>query len=451
MRVYNEAKALLRRDMDVTPAPETEALVARIRDEWAADTIAPPVRPTVPAAPGRSGPPRIAVLPLRQFLDRPLASHISDGIAADIISQLAGLRELTVISHGSTVSLRDAAMDPAAIGRKLNAQYLVVCNLRRAGDRLRLTTELTDAETNAVIASFNDHVDAALSFEDQDRIVARLVNRLVPQVRETELRRIRGKRPDVLSVYEKILLSREHITLLNRDRFTEAKVLLDEVMQQDPGYGEAYALAAEWHGAMIGEGWSTDRATGVAAVEHLTQTALRHDGNNIRALISYGHRRSMSYRDHAGAIRVFEQALSVAPCSAPAWALSGLCFAYAGDGVEAVRQATRALELSPFDRESYKFYHALCVAHYTGGDYDQAAEWGKRALAAESLWRGTRGFTAASLAALGRLREARDLTAQMSAAAPGRRIKAVLNELPYQDANRLRRYGELLVAAGYPE
>ena len=48
----------------------------------------------------------------------------------------------------------------------------------------------------------------AMTFDDQDRIVARLVNVLIPQVRETELRRIRGQRPKALSVYEKILLSR---------------------------------------------------------------------------------------------------------------------------------------------------------------------------------------------------------------------------------------------------
>jgi DNA-binding SARP family transcriptional activator len=451
MRVYSEARTLLRREMDVTPAVETETLIARIREERAADTIILPARAAPPMTPAPGGPPRIAVLPLRQYLDKHLPSHISDGITADLISQLAGLRELTVISHGSTFALRDPAMDPREIGRKLNARYLVVCSLRPAGDSLRLTTELTEAETTAVILPFNDYVDSALSFKDQDRIVGRVVNQLVPQVRETELRRIRGQRPNVLGVYEKILLSREHITALDRDHFADAKTLLEEVMQEDSGYGEAYALAAEWHSAMIGERWSADRAGEVIAVERLIRTALRLDSNNIRALLSHGHRRSMSYRDQIGAMRIFRQALSVAPCSAPAWALSGLCFAYAGDGTEAVRQATRALEISPFDREAYKFYHALCVAHYTMGDYEQAADWGMRALAAESLWRGTRGFTAASLAAVGRLREAREITAQMCSLAPGRRIGAVLHDLPYQDAGRLRRYGEHLVMAGYPE
>jgi DNA-binding SARP family transcriptional activator/tetratricopeptide (TPR) repeat protein len=450
IRVYTDAKNLLRREMDVAPAAETEALIADVRNGLTPESAPSRTQVTLPAAPAPSGPPRIAVLPLRQSEDQPLASHLSDGITADIITQLAGLRELTVISHGSTFSLRDPHMEPHAIGRKLNARYLVIGRIRRGGDRLRLTTELTEAETGQIIFSHTDDADVAMSFDDQDRIVARLVNVLVPQVRETELRRIRGKRPKVLSVYEKILLSREHILQLNRDSFGVAKTLLDEVIEEDSGYGEAYALAAEWHGT-IGERWSNDRAGGLAEVERLNHTALSLDNCNLRALLSFGHRRSVSHRDQAGAMRMFEQALDVAPSSASAWALSGLCFAYAGNGTEAVRRAARALELSPFDREAYKLYHALCVAHYTDGNYQLAADWGLRALAERTGWRGTRGFTAASLAALARINDAREIVAQMRAGSPGRRLGAVLNDLAYQDADRLRLYGEHLRAAGYPD
>jgi DNA-binding SARP family transcriptional activator/TolB-like protein len=451
MRVYSDAKALLRRELDVDPAPETEALIGRIRGGWTAEPSALSTPMTVPAAAGYNGPPRIAVLPLRQFLDKPLASHISDGITADIIGQLAGLRELTVISHGSTFGLSDPNLDTREIERRLNARYVVVCNLYPADRRYRLTTTLTEAETSAVFPPFNDYVKAALSFEDQDRVVARLVNQLNLQVQEAELRRIRGQRPSVLSVYEKILLSREYITLLIRDRFGEAKALLDEVIQEDPGYGEGYALAADWHSAMVNEHWTTDRVEGIAAVERLSKTALSLDHRNLRALVSYAYRRSVNYRDHVGAIRMFDQALNDAPSSANAWALSGLSFAYAGNAAEAVNRTTRALDLSPYDRDIHKFYYALCVALYTLGDYEAAAEWGQRALNEKTVWSGARGYTAVSLAALGRLREAREIAAQMSALAPGRRVNEVVNDLAYQDPRRRKRFGELLAVAGYPE
>ena len=159
----------------------------------------------------------------------------------------------------------------------------------------------------------------------------------------------------------------------------------------------------------------------------------------------------MSYRDKSGAMRMFEQALDVAPSSATAWALSGLCSAYAGNAPEAVRRATRALELSPFDREAYKFYHALCVAHYTAGDYQIAADWGLRALGEKNFWHGTYGFTVASLAALSRLSDAREIIARSQARSPLRRIGAVLSDLAYQDSALLNKYGEHLRAAGFPD
>jgi tetratricopeptide (TPR) repeat protein len=148
---------------------------------------------------------------------------------------------------------------------------------------------------------------------------------------------------------------------------------------------------------------------------------------------------------------MFGQALEVAPCSANAWALSGLCFAYAGDPEEAVRRASHALDLSPYDREAYKFFHALCVAHYVGGNYEEAADWGLRALAEKTVWRGTRGFTAASLAAISRLNDAREIVEQMRTGSPNRRLAAVLNDLAFQDPARLTLYGEHLRSAGYPD
>jgi DNA-binding SARP family transcriptional activator len=452
VRVYNDAKARLREELDVAPALETEALMRRIIGRQSDDSARSVSQSAAATTPIYRGPPRIAVLPLRQFLDKPLPSHHSDGFVSDVIDQLAGLRDLTVIAHGSTLGLRDHVIDLPAIGRKLGARYLVVCNLHLAAGRLRLTTELAEAESGAIITPFNHDVDPTSFHENQDQVVARLVNKLAPQVREAELRRIRGKRPTVLSAYDKVLLSREHITMLDRSGFDEAKTLLSEVMQEDPGYAEAYALAAEWHGAMVGERWSTDRAADIAAVERLTRIALNLDGCNIRALVACGHRRSVSYRDHYGAMRMFDQALDVAPCSANAWAMSSYCYAFSGNAQEAVRRATRALELSPHDREAGKFYNALCVAHYTAENYELAAEWGHRALTEMSSWHGTGVYTAISLAALGRLREAREIAVQTMDRLPGQwQVEAMMSNHPYKDDDRRLRTAQHLLAAGFPD
>jgi len=391
------------------------------------------------------------VLPLRESGEYRLPAHVSDGLTSDVIAQLAGLRELSVISHGSTIGLRDPVMEPQSIGRLLNAHYLIMTRVRRGGDRLRLTTELTDAASGEVVYVHTDDTAAELSFEDQDRMVARLVNVLVPQVRESELRRIRGQRPKVLSVYDKILLSREQIMLVDREGLQEVRGLLAQVMEQDPGYGEAYALAADWHGIMVGEYWSSDRAADIAAIDQYSKTALRMDSCNLRALVSYGYRRAINHRDSTSAMRMFKQALDLAPSAANAWALSGLCCAFAGDAPEAVRRATRAVELSPFDREAYKFQHALCVAHYTNGDHESAVAHGLQALEETPVWRATLTFTAASLAALGRTDDAREIVERFSSRWKPRRVADVVASVAYRDIARRSTLADHLRAAGYPD
>jgi TolB-like protein len=222
---------------------------------------------TVPTIRRHRGQPRIAVLPMRQYLTKPIADQITNRITADIISHLATVRELTVISYYLTFGLTAARMDTYEIGQELDARYLVTCGVHYVDDKFRMTTTVIESETGAVSSPFDDHVDPTLSSEDQDRIVGRAVNQVIAQIREAELRRVRRRRPKVLSAYEKLLLSRQHITFLDRVQFDETIRVLNEVIEADPGNGEVYALAAEWHGAIVGEYWSTDRAAEIETAE----------------------------------------------------------------------------------------------------------------------------------------------------------------------------------------
>jgi adenylate cyclase len=408
---------------------------------------------TVPPRPyprPAGGPPWIAVLPLRQLDGDTTRNHIRDGLVADIVCQLVGLRELSVISHGSTLTIRDTDPDLRGIGQRLGAQYLVRGGIRHAGTRSRLTAELTVAETGEAIWAWHIDFDDPRSFEIQDRIVAQIVNRLAPRVRDNELRRIRGKRPDLLSTYEKILLARENLALLERDHFQAAKVLLDDVIIQEPGYAEAYALASDWHLLRIGQDWSDDRIDDDAETDRLARRALALDGDNLRALIGSAHRRSYLHRDYPAALSMFQRALNTAPNSVLALQRSSYTYSFIGEPNEAIRRGERAMELSPDDNEPHMLYSALCVAHYTAANFDTAAEWGRKALGGTRMLRSTAGWAAASLAAAGRVDEAREVAANTMARWPERRVSDVVARHPYQDVSRRLRYGEHLVAAGFP-
>jgi DNA-binding SARP family transcriptional activator/TolB-like protein/Tfp pilus assembly protein PilF len=449
LRHYAAIAELLRRELGISPSRETRELAQRLRremDPLPEDALAPP---TVPARPAGVGPP-IAIMPYRQLGDEPVPRHLADGMVADIVCQLAGLRELSVISHGSTLGMRDPDLNPRAIGRALGARYVVQGALRRAGNQLRLTTELTEAETGLVLWARTHDAEATLTFADQDRIVAQLVHTLAPRVQQVELLRIRGKRPDSLDVYEKALVVREHLAELKRDGFAEARLLLDDIINQEPNYADAYALDANWHTLFLSQGWTSDRAASFREVDRLDRLALAHDPDNLRALVFHAHRQSLHHRDFATARRLFARALEIAPNAAAAWLWSSLTYSYVGDPQEAIARALRALALSPQDRDLKDFHGALQIAHYTAGDYESAVEWGRKALDQPSFLRVTPWWSAASFAAMGRTAEAREMVSLGLRMIPNRTVRDAVANCPYEEPYRRAAYGQHLLAAGMP-
>lgn len=445
LRHFDQVKQMLRRELGVAPAAETAALAQHLRS---ADGPAPVPGPPPPQP--RGAPPCLAVLPLQSFGDAPIATHLRDGIVADVIGQLAGLREFSVISHGSTLRLRDASADVRDIGQQLSAQYVVRGAVQSSTSGARLVVELVECSSRIVVWAHQSEIGYRPSFADQDRLVSQIVNSLAPRVHATELRRIRGKRPELLSVYEKVLLVREHLMVLQRDGFLEARRLLDEIIAEDPHYAEAYALSADWHNLFVSQGWALQREPHLSEVDRLARTALTLDRLNLRALTFYAHRRSLLHRDYGAACRLFARALEAAPSAVKAWLWSSYTYSYVGDYAEALRRAEKALSLSPCDREAHEFYTAFAVAHYVAGDFAEAAAWGQRALGETSVLRATYGWTAAALAATGRLHEARDVAMQGMREMPNRRVRDVVQHHPFREPARREAYGAHLLAAGFP-
>jgi TolB-like protein/DNA-binding SARP family transcriptional activator/Tfp pilus assembly protein PilF len=449
LRHYAAIVDVLRRELDVAPGQATRELARLLREEMAPAPRAPAdVKPVEPVPAGM--PPPVAVLPFQQLGGEPVPNHLADGIMVDVVCQLAGLRELRVISHGSTLGYRDPATDLRQVERDLGARYVVRGTMRRQGARLRLTTELADANSGIVVWARTHDTSASLDFTDQDRLVAQIVNTLAPRVHEQELRRIRGRRPESLTVYEKVLLAREHLASMQREPFEAARSLLEEVMQAAPDYGEALALMADCQARALTQGWLTNRGEVVANVEHLARRALELDGDNVRALTFHAHRRALMHRDYEAAMRLFDLALTQWPGAAGTWCWSSLTWAYVGETAEALRRIERARELSPRDREAHHFDSALCVAHYVAGDWDAAVEAGQRALADPRVVRATYRWTAGALVAAGRLAQAREMMNRAVRELPGQGVAQVVRNSPLRDEALRQAYGRHLLDAGFP-
>ena len=146
--------------------------------------------------------PSIAVLPFQNMSGDPEQDYFADGMVEDIITGLSRIKWLFVIARNSTFVYKGQAVDVKKVGRELGVRYVLEGSVRKAGNPLRITGQLIDAETGAHV--WAERYDGALDdiFDLQDRITASVVGVIEPSLRQAEIERAKRKRPDSLDAYD---------------------------------------------------------------------------------------------------------------------------------------------------------------------------------------------------------------------------------------------------------
>jgi DNA-binding SARP family transcriptional activator/Tfp pilus assembly protein PilF len=455
LRQFEVCKDTLRRELDVAPSPETETLMAQIRSEGRAEeaplTMVAGDQIATVVAQASSGPPRLAVLPFRPLGHDTVPAYFAAGIVDDIITLLVNVREPVVISGGSSGIYRDRPFDLRVVGQELGVRYVVSGSARYSRPLTRISVSLAEVESGIVLwAHSYDARDLSL-FDAQDNIAQRVVNTIIPHIHESEMRRVRSKKPESMTAYDLVLQARELMLQLDRAAYQKAGALLHRAVTMDPNYATAHALLADWFALRVGQGWSTDPVADSMASDRAAKDAIARDSVNARALSLHANTRSFLYRDYEEAIQLFGKAIDIAPNDASSWMWSAGTYAYVDCGAEAVRRAEQAIRLSPRDRFAFRYYTALCLAHYTNESYEAAVHWGERAIREAPRYTASLRFLIASLAASDQLPRARELGRQLLKAQPDFRVCSVRERHPYRDVARRNRIADQLVLAGLPE
>lgn len=395
--------------------------------------------------------PSIAVLPLRNAGGNPADEYLAAGIMEDVILSLSGLRELAVIARGSTTA-EALSSDPQAAGRALGCRYVLGGSLRRAGETVRVSTQLTNVETGQALWSDRQEGRAEEVFDLQDRIVQRIVAGMAPNIRATELRGTLRKRPDSLTAYDRTLRAMHLIYTLDRQTSLQAKAHLDEAIAEDPSFPLPMAYAAWWHVLWIGQRWAEDAEAAAASAFDLSSRAIALDPGHALALAAHGHMLSFLRREHEAAMVFFDRALESCPNHAFAWMWSSGTLAYLGRGAEAVARAEQAQRLSPLDQARYLFDTRLGLAHYAHGDCEAAIRWSARARQENPNFSANLRFLIAALGALGRRAEAAGIIDELLRLEPLFRLGPYeLGLQPFTDPDLRARFLRDLRAAGVPD
>lgn len=394
--------------------------------------------------------PSIAVLPFRMQRTDPEQSYFAHGIIEGIIQVLSGLDGLFIISLGSTLGYGDRTADVRAVGRELGVRYVLSGSVLQASKRLRISIELADSETGAIIHAGHHDGDIEDLFEVQDRISTQVVSTIAPHVRQRELLRAMRKHPDNLTAYDLVLQALDQFRRLDRESFARARGLLQQAIAHDPDYGPARAYAAWWHAMRIAQGWSPDVAADQAAATSAATAATEQNRNDALALAFQGYVAGYLQKDYGAAAQLFDHVLAVGPNCALAWTFSGANCCFLGDGPAAVQRAERGLRLSPFDPFVFFYEHILSQAHYTNGDFEAAVIWGRRTVAQNPRHQPATRTLIASLVAIGWHDEACATAQRLLQIDPNFSLAAFAARTPLRNGTR-EVFVERLRQAGLPD
>ncbi len=412
----------------------------------AVDFVKPRIQPGQLAA-TRAALPAIIVLPLRAHADEILPRHRTDGLTRAIIDALSKVPDIHVINTSTALKYRNPAVHPRQLGVELGVHYVVSSHVVRIDQDLSFSYTLYDTLTGAhvTIGSCDAHISDFIEFEK--RIVARIINHMVPSIREAELARVYRKSMKNRTAYDLMLQALSEMETLSREGLTRAEHLLDEACLLDPTFASAHAWRARAASIRVGQAWAADRqATAQKALE-IANHAITLDSGNSLALATAGHLNSYLRSDYEQGLGLLRRSLEACSNDALAWCLSSGTLTYLGRAKEARRNAEHAIWLSPLDQNIYQFYFFVGVSCYADGDYEAAVKLLRRSLAENPRYTATLKVLMAALVGADRVDEARALNAEMMRLEPNFGANGII-KCPLRDPVGQELYRTQLRTAG---
>jgi TolB-like protein len=255
--------------------------------------------------------PSIAILPLLNLSADFEQELFADGIVEDIIAALSRMGWLFVTARSSSFTYKGRAVDLKQVGRELGVRYVLEGSIRKAADRVRITSQLVDATTG--IHVWAERFDGSLDdiFRVQDEVVTSLVGAIAPQLERAEIERALRKPTETLDAYDYYLRGMRKFHQGTREGIDQALPLFQKAVEFEPDYAAGYGMAAWCHVWRKINGWMADRAQETEQGARLAQRAIELGKNDAVALTRGGHALGHFGGDLDGCIALLERALLV--------------------------------------------------------------------------------------------------------------------------------------------
>jgi len=316
--------------------------------------------------------PSIAVLRFANLSDDREQEYFTDGIVEEVITGLSRIKWLLVISRRSTLANEGGPINITTIGRELGVRYVLEGSVRRAGERVRVTGQLTETETGGHVWAGRFDGTWGDIFTLQDEITMSVIGAVEPSLRKVETERARRKRPESLDAYDLFLRALPFAATAMPENADAALDLLEQAIRLEPDYAVAHGMAAWCHEQRYLRAGLHVETRG-AALRH-AHAAITAGSDDAMALALGGFVIAVMERDYSIAIGALDAALALSPSSALAYGFSAIVRAWMGDSATAIAHGRLGIRLSPYDPLIYLPYVGLAYAHYFAGAWEEAMQ-----------------------------------------------------------------------------
>jgi non-specific serine/threonine protein kinase len=170
--------------------------------------------------------------------------YFRDGVTEDIITELSKIQGMHVYSRPTVLAYRDRSVTPAEIGQQLRASFVLTGTIRRSGNRLRITAQLVDTQTDFPLWSERFDREMQDVFEVQDEIARKIAEALRIKLTPQEQEALAAKPTESLPAYDHYLRGRSYARRLTRQDLEFSLQMFNDAVAQDPEFALAHAAIA---------------------------------------------------------------------------------------------------------------------------------------------------------------------------------------------------------------
>ncbi len=337
----------------------------------------------------------IAVMPFVNLSGDSEQEYFSDGLSEELINKLALTPQLKVIGRTSSFSFKGKNVDLRQIGEMLGAAYLLEGSVRRAGNKLRITAQLINAEDGFQL--FSNTFDRELKdiFAIQDEIAMAILDAIKIKLLKSEEEVLFKKYTENSEAYQLYLKGRYFKNRFTPDALLKAIEYYDAAIALEPSYAIAFAEKAFCYTSLRDFKWLPSDQTLPQGLE-ASERAIALDDNLAESQLAVG-RILLHYRWNVrDALAAFRKAVAINPNSAEAHVQIGFCLSLMGRHEEAMSYARIAENLDPLSLMNMFF---TTLIYGQARDFDAVMENGQKLIDLEPnffgghMWAGLGYFT----------------------------------------------------------